>query len=489
MSTKIDLQNVLPPLIFPGNSSQQRKQITLLKKQGRIRAIGPRLYTSTPKNKVAELVRGSWGIIISQLYPNALISHATALTYLPNASGEIFLTSKTQRNVQFPGLTLRFIRGPGPDKTDVQFMNVKASSFERALLENLSPAKGVLSSKRLPQSEIEHRLAVLLLTKGERELNKCRDRALAVANRLQMQSEFKRLDKIIGSLLGSRSNHLLENPQTKARSLGLPYDTECLQRLESLFAHLRHFPLSEIEESQPASSHFINKAFIESYFSNYIEGTLFEISEAESIVFDKKIPKNRPIDAHDIFATYKIVSNPNEMLLTPKSDRELLELLQKRHVILFKKRPEIFPGKFKTKNNRAGSTTFVPSDYITGTFQKGFELYWSLPEGLARSIFVMFLVSDIHPFNDGNGRISRIMMNAELYSKHLSTILIPTVYREDYLLSLRALTRRANPEPYTRMLMAAHKFSHLDFSNYMLIKQKLIQKNWFEDPSEAKLIL
>ena len=28
----------------------------------------------------------------------------------------------------------------------------------------------------------------------------------------------------------------------------------------------------------------------------------------------------------------------------------------------------------------------------------------------------MFLISEVHPFDDGNGRIARVMMNAELVS-------------------------------------------------------------------------
>ena len=29
-------------------------------------------------------------------------------------------------------------------------------------------------------------------------------------------------------------------------------------------------------------------------------------------------------------------------------------------------------------------------------------------------IFMMFMISEIHPFLDGNGRLARVMMNAEL---------------------------------------------------------------------------
>lgn len=38
-----------------------------------------------------------------------------------------------------------------------------------------------------------------------------------------------------------------------------------------------------------------------------------------------------------------------------------------------------------------------------------------------------FLISEIHPFNDGNGRLARIMMNAELVAENEEKIIIPTV--------------------------------------------------------------
>ncbi|HPI41108.1 MAG TPA: hypothetical protein PLJ21_09905, partial [Pseudobdellovibrionaceae bacterium] len=290
MSTKTD-KNLLPSLLFPGKTSAERKYMAQLKKQGLIYAIGPKLYASVPRTDLAKVVRGSWALIVSRLYSKALISHATALTYLPNAKGEVFLTSSSQRKVILPGLTLCFLRGPKSDKNDVPFMNLKASSFERAVLENLSASKGSLFQKSLSQADIENRLELILLHKGEDELNQCRERARTVSKRLKMETEFKKLDKIIGALLGSRSHNHVMDPLSKARSMGRPYDSFCLERLEILFSHLRHFPFVEIKETYKSSAHFRNKSFFESYFSNYIEGTIFDISEAESIVFDHKIPK------------------------------------------------------------------------------------------------------------------------------------------------------------------------------------------------------
>lgn len=69
------------------------------------------------------------------------------------------------------------------------------------------------------------------------------------------------------------------------------------------------------------------------------------------------------------------------------------------------------------------------------------------------------MVSEIHPFLDGNGRIARIMMNAELVKENQTKIIIPTVYRDDYLGALRRLTRQKDAAVYVKMLQKAHKFS------------------------------
>ena len=102
---------------------------------------------------------------------------------------------------------------------------------------------------------------------------------------------------------------------------------------------------------------------------------------------------------------------------------------------------------------------------------------------------MMFLVSDVHPFNDGNGRIARVMMNAELVATGATTIIIPTVFRDDYLQALRALTRRHRPTPFVDALAKAAKFSRLDFSVYPKILAYLESHHWFREPDDAKLLV
>lgn len=180
-----------------------------------------------------------------------------------------------------------------------------------------------------------------------------------------------------------------------------------------------------------------NFAFFESYFSNFIEGTEFAIEEAEAIIFNQQIIPYRNADSHDILGTYQIVSNTAEMKKIPTDLDSLIYLLQQRHAMLMAARVDKTPEQFKTIANRFGNILFVKPNEVMGTLLRGFEYYSVLEPGIARAIFMMFLIAEVHPFLDGNGRIARIMMNSELEATNQCKIFIPTVYREDYLTTLQ----------------------------------------------------
>jgi SOS response regulatory protein OraA/RecX len=80
------------------------------------------------------------------------------------------------------------------------------------------------------------------------------------------------------------------------------------------------------------------------------------------------------------------------------------------------------------------------------------------------------------------------MMNAELVAVGQSTIIIPTVFRDDYVQALRALTRRDRAQPLVRALVRAQRFSHREFSPYPRVLEELTQHNWFREPDDARII-
>lgn len=471
--------------MFPGANSTERRWLAKLKAAGRIRPVGPRLYVSVPEAETAQTIQRSWSTIVAKLFPDAFITHRTALEFRPSPAGNIFINARFNRRVVYPGLTLQFIRGPGPLRDDPPFLTLRSSSLARAFLENLSTGRAA-ASRSLPIDELEARLEKILHVGGEAEINGLRDRAREVAGELDWKTEFKRLDSLIETLLGTRSGKV-SSAIARARAVGEPFDASCLERMQLLFAELRS-PMPRVVDSFAAVDHLKNKAFFDCYFSNYIEGTRFDVREAEEIIFDHKISASRPKDAHDIAGTYAIASDLTEMRRTPREFDEFVELLCRRHQAMMAQRPEVSPGQFKTEPNRAGDTSFVHPDYVRGTLRKGWELYDGLEPGLPRAIFIAFLVSDVHPFVDGNGRISRIMTNAELASVGQSTIIIPTVFRDDYVLSLRALSRRNRTDPFARVMIRAQQFSNVEFSPYPKILQELTRRNWFREPDEAKIV-
>src|SRR5258706_15942920 len=98
------------------------------------------------------------------------------------------------------------------------------------------------------------------------------------------------------------------------------------------------------------------------------------------------------------------------MSTLPSSADDLIQLLKRRHATMLASRPEIGPGQFKSKSNRFGTTFFVEPELVVGTLERGFQFFRSLESPFQRAVFVMFLVSEVHPFADGNGRTARVMM-------------------------------------------------------------------------------
>jgi Fic family protein len=226
--------------------------------------------------------------------------------------------------------------------------------------------------------------------------------------------------------------------------------------------------------------------FVEAYFSNFIEGTEFTFEEAAAIVYGGVEPEARPADAHDVRRTFEIAANETEMRRTPVSGDDLIDLLRQRHAVLMVGRPEKRPGEFKDQATQAGSTLFVAPRLVRGTLRSGFERYAQLRDPFARAAFIMFLVSEVHPFDDGNGRIARLMMNAELVAADQARIVIPTVYRNNYVMALKGLTQNGNARSYTSMLDFAQRYTaQLDCTSLTTAQALLTETNAFTDPMEA----
>ena len=460
-----------------------------LKREKLVVRLAPRLYTTNLTDSPETVVRRNLWTIVGKLWPGARLSYRTAFEYAPH-DGHVFLGYLYTRKVVLPGVTIHFIATPESLPSDYPFMEgLGVSSHARALLENLEPDRtqgGV--EKCLSAEAIEERLEAEFATGGEIALNKLRDEARDIAGITGGEYGFSRLDKMIGALLSTRPADVLKSGVARARAAGEPYDSRRVELFGTLLEHLGGMALPEIRESAVSDSDYKTFAFFESYFSNYIEGTEFELEEARRIVETGVVVPTRDADSHDILGTYAIASNRREMSRRAETAEEFLDLLRSRHRVIMSGRPSTSPGVFKTCDNRAGNTHFVSFDRVRGTLRRGFDMSRAIRHPFAHAVFMLFVISEVHPFADGNGRISRLMMNAELTAGGLAKIIVPTVFRPDYLGALRCLSRDGRPEVLVSAMRRLWDYSRwLSSGDYETLKGRLEASRAFSD--DAGVIL
>ncbi|MCP4458680.1 MAG: cell filamentation protein Fic [Cytophagales bacterium] len=481
----------LQEIIFGSSDSAVSKQISKLEKNGTIRKLAPRIYSSNLIEDAESIIRRNLFSILGHLYPGSVLSHRSAFEFKPTSLGHVFLTYKYTKKGTLPGITIRLLEGGGPVENDNLLSGeLYASQQPRAFLENLQVSrKAGPNSKTLPLAEIEKRLEEIVRVHGEDGLNKVRDQARSISKKLSMEKEFSKLNQMISALLTTHPSKILRSPIAAARAFGVPFDPARIELFEILFRALQQqFKYRDEQNTSPAS--FRNFAFFESYFSNYIEGTVFEVEEAKEIIQSQKPLPTRNEDSHDVLGTYQIVSNHKEMEIVPENSDHLIEILKYRHQVILRSRVDKNLGTLKDRNNFAGQSSFVDASLVKGTLLKSFDYYQALDSPFSRAIYQMFVVSEIHPFLDGNGRIARVMMNAELVNGGQSKIIIPTVYRDDYLGALRKLTRQRDPDAYIRMLSRAHEFSDTIVGEGLDEMQVIFENsNAFKDHTEAKLMI
>lgn len=462
--------------------------VSQMVKAGKARKIGPRLYTRNMVETVEAIIARNRWQIVGLLAGGGVIGFRTALESRPAKDGSVFVTCGYKKVIELPGLRIVKIRGTGPVEGDNEFIGgLYMASPARTLLENLSPTKAREASTRsVGQAGVEERLTTIFRNRGEDELNRIRDHARHIAPLLGLQKESAMLDRLIGAILTTRSAELVTRA-ARPYSNGEPYDPMRLEQFEALRAALAASVLPSRRRAYASDRAFYNEGFFDAYFSNFIEGTEFEVDEALSIVFSGVIPMSRPEDAHDILGTYKIVGNLNELRRTSGDFGSFMDLLRHRHVSIMEGRPDKRPGEFKEMANRAGSTVFVAPELVRGTLRQGFSFYRSLEDPLARAMFMMYLVAEVHPFDDGNGRTARAMMNSELIAAGMCRIIIPSVYRNEYISSLKLLSNHKEPAAFLRVMTVAQDFvSRIDFGDLGMARQVLASCNAFERPEEEK---
>jgi len=475
----------LPELFTTSPSSRQIISYAL--KTNRVRRLARGLYTKDIDTPLKDYVRRHLWEIVSKLYSEPVLDGRTALQNGPANDGCIFLVTSTGQNTVLPGLTIYVRRGHAPLSDDTRTRNgVRIPSPARALIENMVPSRA--SSRRVArtysQDEIEAYLDTYLERYGEDGLSRLRDQVPAVGQQLGMTKEAEKLDQVIGALLGA--NNVLPEVARRTDKGETRIDADRVVLFEKLFTALHEFIPSDrpVSAINPAKNEL--SAFYEAYFSNFIEGIKFDVEEARDIILTNKVPQGRLEDAKDLFGTWQVVSGAAHMSSPPTSFDAFIRQLRTDHASVMQGHSSKNPGVFKAKANMAGDYVFVSPEKVAGTLEEGFAMLNELKGGFRCGVFAMFLISEVHPFDDGNGRMARIAMNREMSADNQSRAIIPPVFRDTYFAGLRSMSRVGNTTALIRMLDFAQLWtSEVLWQDWAETRSILEACNAFLEPEEA----
>ncbi len=227
-----------------------------------------------------------------------------------------------------------------------------------------------------------------------------------------------------------------------------PEEIARIDKINSDFKE-RYARLNPTEKEQ-FEQNFVN-VFV--YNSNSIEGSTLTPKEVE-LLLQEDIAPNKPLE--DVL---EAKSAQKTLAFIRKAKEELSqEFLLKIHEIYFKDTKPYIAGKFKTRDNLVRGATFEtsPAKYVLTDMKLYFEEYQKLKKKLhplELAAWVHWKLERIHPFQDGNGRTGRVLLNYILGRNNYAMIDIKTKEKQKYFKVMQKSDKENSAEPLARLLV------------------------------------
>lgn len=162
------------------------------------------------------------------------------------------------------------------------------------------------------------------------------------------------------------------------------------------------------------------------YNSNAIENSTLTLKDTEDILLRDTVKKD-----HNIREVYeaKNLANITEYLLKISDKPLSIELILSLHKMLLSGIRDDWAGRFRSGKEwvRVGGHVGANPDFVHSLMNTLLKDYQELDDGYFLDSIAWFHAEfeTIHPFNDGNGRIGRVIINQQLTSRGYPPIIIP----------------------------------------------------------------
>ncbi len=193
------------------------------------------------------------------------------------------------------------------------------------------------------------------------------------------------------------------------------------------------------------------------YNSNAIEGNSLTLNETRLVIEEGITIGNKSMREHfEAINHKKAISFVEEIIKDKKiQERDILQI----HNLIMKNIDVRERGQYRTGNVYIAAANFIPIDAIQVPAQMldFFEIVNKNLENLnpiELAAYAHFKLVHIHPFVDGNGRVSRLLMNLVLMKHGFPIVVIKKTDRKQYYARLR-LADKGNLAPFVEFVARA----------------------------------
>ncbi len=192
------------------------------------------------------------------------------------------------------------------------------------------------------------------------------------------------------------------------------------------------------------------------YNSNAIENSTLTISETEQILMEMEIARN--VSVREVYEA-KNLARVFEYLKKKVDDLKLnKDLITFLHQMLISVIDDSIAGRFRKAGEyvRIGTHIAPAPEYIDMMIDNLLYEFENSDEFILERVAKFHLdFETIHPFNDGNGRIGRVLINFQLLKAGCPPIIIRDKEKADYYKAFKTYRENGNTKEMGRVLYLA----------------------------------
>ena len=250
--------------------------------------------------------------------------------------------------------------------------------------------------------------------------------------------------------------------------------SDLLQRIDDYAAMIRAYrPLSEAEVRELDAYYRIGIT----YSSNALEGNSLTLSETKVLLEDGITVGGKPI--RDCYEATGHARAYDYMLMIARSDSFSIseDVIRHLHYLFYNGIDPETAGEYRKGQVFITGTEYVPpvaeevpkcmAALVTELVEQKRKLH---PVELAA--YAHRRLVDVHPFQDGNGRTARLLMNLILINLGYCIVSIPPVLRHDYIVALQQAQRENRPsdEAFLKLIAECEIEAQKDYCRMFRIK-------------------